>query len=209
MGADGALYAFSLFLPTIIKQLGYTSTKANLLSVPPYAAAAIMTITVGWYADRTGQRGLCNIGVSVLGIIGFSMLLGSNEPGVKYAGTFLGALGIYPCIANTISWASNNVEGVFKRGVTLGFVIGWGNLNGIVSSNIYRTKDAPRYFAGHGTVLGYLVIFLFCGSIVTTILLRAENKKRLSGQRDHWLEGKSPEEIGKLGDRKPDFIYVV
>jgi MFS family permease len=124
MGADGALYAFSLFLPTIIKQLGYTSTKANLLSVPPYAAAAIMTITVGWYADRTGRRGLCNIGVSVLGIIGFSMLLGSSKPGVKYAGTFLGALGIYPCIANTISWASNNVEGVYKRGVTLGFVIG-------------------------------------------------------------------------------------
>jgi hypothetical protein len=71
-----------------------------------------------------------------------------------------------------------------------------------VSSNIYRTKDAPRYFTGHGTVLGYLVLFLFCGSIATTIGLRAENKKRLSGKRDHWLEGKSPEEIDKLGDRK-------
>jgi MFS family permease len=124
MGADGALYAFSLFLPTIIKELGYTSTKANLLTVPPYAAAAIMTISVGWFADRTNQRGLCNIAVSILGIIGFSMLLGSKEAGVKYAGTFLGALGIYPCIANTISWASNNVEGVYKRGVTLGIVIG-------------------------------------------------------------------------------------
>jgi hypothetical protein len=53
------------------------------------------------------------------------MLLGSSKPGVKYAGTFLGALGIYPAIANTISWASNNVEGVFKRGVSLGFVIGY------------------------------------------------------------------------------------
>jgi nitrate/nitrite transporter NarK len=35
MGCDGALYAFSLFLPSIIAQLGYTATKANLLSVPP------------------------------------------------------------------------------------------------------------------------------------------------------------------------------
>ena len=32
MGADGSLYAFSLFVPTIINELGYTSTKANLLS---------------------------------------------------------------------------------------------------------------------------------------------------------------------------------
>jgi nitrate/nitrite transporter NarK len=124
MGTDGSLYAFSLFLPTIIKQLGYTSTKANLLSVPPYAAAAIMTILVGWYADRTRRRGLSNICVSLLGIVGFSMLLGSHDPRVKYAGTFLGAMGIYPTIANTISWCSNNVEGVYKRGVTLGIVIG-------------------------------------------------------------------------------------
>ena len=93
MGADEPLYSFSLFLPTIINDLGYTSTKAQLLSVPPYAAAAILTITIGYIADRTQQRGLCNIGVSFLGIIGFAMLLGGNSSGVRYAGTFLGALG--------------------------------------------------------------------------------------------------------------------
>jgi nitrate/nitrite transporter NarK len=86
MGCDGSLYAFSLFLPTIINQLGYTSTTANLLSVPPYALAAILTVAVGWLADRTHQRGLCNIGTSVLGIIGFSMLLGSGKASVQYAG---------------------------------------------------------------------------------------------------------------------------
>jgi len=142
MGADGALYAFSLFLPTIIKDLGYTSIKANLLSVPPYAAAAILTIVVGYIADRTQQRGLCNIFVSILGLAGFSMLLGSTQTGVKYAGTFLGAMGIYPCIANTVSWTATNTEGVYKRGVVVGTVIGWGNLNGIMSSNIYRTQDS-------------------------------------------------------------------
>ena len=45
--ADCPLYAFSLFLPSIIAGLGYKSTKAQLLSVPPYAAAAILTITIG------------------------------------------------------------------------------------------------------------------------------------------------------------------
>src|SRR5437762_8804159 len=29
MGCDGALYAFSLFLPTIIHELGYSSTRAR------------------------------------------------------------------------------------------------------------------------------------------------------------------------------------
>ncbi|KAL4916059.1 major facilitator superfamily domain-containing protein [Aspergillus aurantiobrunneus] len=209
MGADGCLYAFSLFVPTIINELGYESIHAQLLSVPPYAAAAIITVAVGFIADRTRQRGICNILVSFLGITGFAMLLGAKSAGARYAGTFLGAMGIYPAISNTISWTSNNVEGVYKRGVTLGFVIGWGNLNGIVSSNIYRGPDAPEYYPGHGTVLAYLVLFQFGGSLLQYILLQRENAKRRRGQRDHWVEGLDQNEIRLLGDKKPDFIYTL
>lgn len=202
VGCDGALYAFSLFLPTIISELGYKSTTANLLSVPPYAAAAVLTIFVGWLADRTNQRGWCNIGTSFLGIAGFSMLLGSTNPHVKYAGTFLGALGIYPCVANTITWAATNTEGVYKRGITIGFVIGWGNLNGVVSSNIYRAQDKPNYKPGHAVVLAYMILFLLGGSLVTHFLLEAENRKRLSGKRDAWVAGKDEHEIEMLGDTR-------
>jgi len=42
MGVDGPLYAFSLFLPSIVSALGYTATKAQLLTVPPYAVACLM-----------------------------------------------------------------------------------------------------------------------------------------------------------------------
>lgn len=209
MGAVMPLYAFSLFLPTIINQLGYSSTRANLLSVPPYAVAAVLTILVGWIADKTNKRGLCNIIIPSMAIAGFAMQLGSKNPRVKYAATFLGALGIYPCIANTISWCSNNIEGVYKRGVTLGIMIGWGNLNGVVSSNIYRQADRPLFRLGHGVVLAYLVLFLFGGSVITHIGLRAENRKRISGRRDHWAEGKSEKEIEELGDKRPDFLYTI
>ncbi|KAF5862165.1 hypothetical protein ETB97_012062 [Aspergillus alliaceus] len=210
MGADGALYAFSLFTPTIINQLvGYKAIHAQLLSVPPYAAATVVTIAVGFIADRTRQRGICNILVSLVGIVGFSMLLGAKSAGARYAGTFLGAMGIYPAISNTISWASNNTEGVYKRGVTLGIVIGWGNLNGIVSSNIYRGDDAPDFYPGHGTVLAYLVLFLFGGSVVQYVLLRRENAKRRRGDRDCWVQGLDPRQIDLLGDKRPDFLYTL
>lgn len=249
MGAVAPLYAFSLFLPTIIKDLGYTSTIAQLLSVPPYAVAAILTVIIGFVADRSRQRGLCNITVSFLGIIGFAMLAGrfkipllkmpkcpclpseripfflspcqllsvslvnsftgTSNPSVQYAGVYLAALGIYPCISNTISWTANNVEGVYKRGITIGFVVGWGNLNGVVSSNIYRGTDAPRFLPGHGTVVAYLTLFLLGGSILQRFLLVKENKRRSSGGRDGWVEGKSADEIEKLGDKSPDFIYTL
>ncbi|KAI0911827.1 major facilitator superfamily domain-containing protein [Ustulina deusta] len=208
MGCDMPLYAFSLFLPSIIMESGWStnSIHTNLLSVPPYAAAAVLTVLVGFIADRTRQRGLCNIFASVIGIVGFILLIATNSPAVKYAATFLGALGIYPCISNTITWMANNTEGVYKRGVVLGFVIGWGNLNGIVSSNIYF--DPPRYLQGHGIVVAYMTLFLFGGSLLMTILLRIENKKRLEGKRDYLAEGKSEAELELMGDGRPDFFYT-
>ena len=140
---------------------------------------------------------------------GFSMLVSGSSPGVRYAGTFLGALGIYPCVSNTIVWAANNAEGVYKRGVVLGIVIGSGNLNGVVSSNVYQAKDAPYYRRGHGIILGYLTILLFGGSVLQYFLLKKENQKRRAGGRDYWAEGKSEEEIERLGDKRPDFIYTL
>jgi hypothetical protein len=91
----------------------------------------------------------------------------------------------------------------------LGFVIGWGNLNGIVSSNIYSATDAPRFVPGHSTVLAYMVVCLFGGSLVLHLLLRRENAKRRAGLRDHWAEGKTPQEVEALGDRRPNFYYTL
>lgn len=77
-----------------------------------------------------------------IGLIGFSMLIASNDPKIKYAGTFLGAAGIYPTIPNTLTWASNNIEGVYKRGVIIGIVVGTGNLQGVVSQLIWNSSSA-------------------------------------------------------------------
>ena len=40
------LYTLSLFLPSIIKDLGHTSAQAQLLTTPPYAIAFIITMTL-------------------------------------------------------------------------------------------------------------------------------------------------------------------
>lgn len=139
---------------------------------------------------------------SMIGVVGFAMLLSGKSPAVQYVGTFLGAMGIYPTIPNTISWVANNSEGAYKRGITIGIVNGWGNLNGIVSSNIYRAKDKPTYRPGHAVVLAYLLVFLVGGSGLHRVLLKRENDKRLAGKRDYLVEGKTESEIEELGDQR-------
>jgi sugar phosphate permease len=209
MGCLCPLYCFSLFLPTILLGMGYKGTQAQLLSVPPYAVAATMTVITGWVADRTKWRGYCNMVISFIGCIGFAMLLASKNVHIQYAGTFLGAMGIYPTVSNTLTWASNNVEGSLKRGVMVGVVVGWGNMNGVVSSNIYLPREKTTgYKTGHGIVLAYMFLFLFGGTIFMHVMLKRENKLRKAGARDDLLHGKTEEEIEVLGDVRPDFIYV-
>lgn len=186
----------------VLKELGYKSTTAQLLSVPPYVAAALLTVVVGIVGDRSKQRNICAIAVAPLAIIGFGMLLSNASARVKYAATFLAAMGIYPCIPNTISLIANNTEGVYKRGITLGFAMGWANIQGVVISEVYRRRDAPRFILGHAVVLGYLSIFLLGGSILHYILLRRENSARSSGARNHLVEGKSRQEINMMGDKR-------
>ncbi|EFQ31568.1 major facilitator superfamily transporter [Colletotrichum graminicola M1.001] len=209
MGCLVPLYAFSLFLPTILAAMGHKGTKAQLLSVPPYAVAAALTVTVGVIADRTRWRGYCNVATVTIGIVGFVMLLASSDPQIQYAGTFLGAAGIYPTISNTLSWVINNTEGSLKRAFVLGMVVGWGNLNGVVSSNIYLKREAPRYFTGHGVVLGYQILFLLGGSIFMHVALRIANRNRRAGKMDAKWAAMTDEQRWVAGDERPDFMYTL
>jgi len=211
MGPLMPLYSISLFLPTIISNLSFTDKtqiiRNQLLSIPPYAGGAIVTIAAGFLSDRHRKRGIYNMLLAPVGITGFTMLIASINPVVQYAGTFLAVISIYATIPTTIAWVANNDEGVYKRGIVLGIMIGWGNLNGIVSSNMW--PDAPRFISGHATSIAYLVICLFGGSVLFHVLLSRENAARRAGERDHLVKGKSDSEVDLLGDRRPDFLYML
>lgn len=126
--------------------MGYSSTTAQLLTVPPYAVAAIVTVLMSWIADRTRQRGYCTMVTSGTGIIGFILLMSPVPTGVRYFALYLAAAAIYPCVPLTISWVANNTNGTFKRGVTMGIVIGWSNMQGVGKTkqpNLTRLTNTP------------------------------------------------------------------
>ncbi|EJF66980.1 MFS general substrate transporter [Dichomitus squalens LYAD-421 SS1] len=187
MGFDGPLFAFSLFTPTIINQLGFQATAANLLSVPVYAWACIMTVVVGFWGDRVKSRAWINLGLFGSGLIGYIILICSKNPSLSYFAVYLAASSIYPTI-RTHAWVASNVEGSYKRSAVLGMAIGWGNLNGAVTSNVYRAVDKPWYRLGHGIVLAYIAIGWLC-SLTYYFHLKYENARRERGDRDEVIEG--------------------
>lgn len=177
IGIYTPLYSISLFLPTIVANMGYTAAKSQLMTVPPYVAGCIATIFGGVIADRTAQRGIYMIGFCFVAIIGFVMLISTRLPGVQYLGTFLAVMGTYPNVPMGVAWNGNNIGGSTKRGVGIAMHVGFGNLGGAIAAFAYRSKDKPRYFSGHGLLMATTFMSM-CLCIVMTVYLRQENARR-------------------------------
>lgn len=173
------LYTLSLFLPTIISSLGYTAARAQLLTVPPYAVATILTVVVAILAERTRRRSPFILASTSLAILGYIILLTAptHRPGVSYLGTIFAASGIYPSTAIVLSWPTANVSGQSKRATSTAMTITIGNLGAVLGTQLYRPKTSPRWYLGHGFALGYLC-FNILNTLVLWACLRRENKKK-------------------------------
>lgn len=110
-------------------------------------------------------------------MVGFLMLLGSEKAHVKYAGTFLAAIGIYPNVPAVVAWNGNNIGGSTKRSTGIAMQVVFGNLGGVISAYSFLPKDEPRYIPGHGMLAG-MCGFAALLSLFMTLYLRYENKRR-------------------------------
>ncbi|CAL8580072.1 hypothetical protein XPA_005806 [Xanthoria parietina] len=202
------LYGTSLFLPSIIRELGYTSSTAQLLTVPIYITAAVLAVAVAWFSDRSGQRSpyifscMCAIGIGFIICIGASAHGGA--PGAVYAGIFIAVCGIYPAFPGNVTWISNNLAGSYKRSAGMAIHIGVGNLAGAMASNFYRSSDSPKYLLGHGLELGFVAV-----GLCAVVGLRW-NYSRINGKREQMPPGEySDAENSDKGDRAPTYRYVL
>jgi MFS family permease len=83
----------ALFMPSLISGMGYTTIQTQLLTVPPYFVASIVSILVAWLSQRYSKRGIWILMMLPLAMIGSGMLIGSNNRNVEYAGIFFLASG--------------------------------------------------------------------------------------------------------------------
>lgn len=203
------LYGISLFLPTILSNLGYVSSKAQLMTVPIYITASIFSVLQAYISDKVGLRSPFIFVNLVFLLVGYSMAISTSpaeKPGVIYAGVYIAALGLYPAFPGVVSWLSNNLSGSYKRAIGMAVHIGIGNFGGAFASNIYRSKDKPRFVLGHAIELG----FISAGMIALIILVTGYyfiNKKRAQGIKEGKYVHLTIEELSEMGDKNPYFRY--
>lgn len=109
MGVVNTGYATSFFIPTIIQEMGFSSTAAQVRSIPIFICAAVFSLGTAWIADwRKHRYSFCMAGVTV-GTIGYVVLLCQDRVsvGVKYMACFFITTGGYMCQPVTWVWLSN------------------------------------------------------------------------------------------------------
>ncbi|KAJ3714828.1 major facilitator superfamily domain-containing protein [Lentinula raphanica] len=231
MSLIGPLYGITLFLPTIISDFGEFSTAiSQLLTVPPYIFATLVLGFFAYYSDKIMMRSPFILAAQILCVIGFSINIANVSSGAKYFGTFLIVAGSYSGFPGIVAWLGNNLSGQYKRGVGMALHIGIGNFSGAIASNIFRTQDKPRFILGrkfapfHSSSSetqemvisdGIELMFVGIGMIllpVTVFVYSRINLKRAKFM-ERVAEGleKQPsvKELRELGDRAPNFRYIL
>jgi MFS family permease len=208
LGALTTGYTSSFFIPTIIKDMGWESLMAQVMSIPIYIAAAIMTLCTSLLSDKLKHRfGFVLVGCCI-STVGYIILLAQQSVavGVRYFTLFAVTGGGFIAQPVLIGWLSNNMSGHYKQAVASAFQIGFGNCGGIVASNIFLASEAPSYPTGYGTSLG-LIWLCVIASVIFFLLLWRENRRRDQGARDDRM-ALDPDEVQNLGDDHPGFRFT-
>ncbi|CBF86652.1 hypothetical protein AN2344.2 [Aspergillus nidulans FGSC A4] len=206
------LFGLAYFSPSIVQAMGYSNTKTQLMTVPPYAVAFVVTMITAYIADRYRQRGICAFATTSIALIGAALMLVGRSIALRYAALILLVTGIYAAAPCLISWVPNNTAGHVRRAtaVALGFVTT--SSGGVLSTWIYPKSSAPYYTLGATVNLSLIVVSLVGLVLQVGVLMwlnRRKEVKRTEILSEPGLEGLSFEEQFEiLGDRHPEYRYT-
>ncbi|KIH88118.1 MFS transporter [Sporothrix brasiliensis 5110] len=208
-GADVMLYAFSAYLPTIIKGINadFSTPVVQVLTIPCYLVGAAAYLVVGQVSDRIQHRALFVLVAGVITVCGYGMLISDGGVAVHYAGCFLVAAGLYIVVGLPLAWLPTNVPRYGKRTTTIAMQACIGNSAGIMSGYVYPAAEGPRYVKGHAISLAMGAFAVVTYGLVWAYYVY-ENKQRTAGKRDARISGLTDDQVRELGDKSPHFIFA-
>ncbi|CAJ2500306.1 Uu.00g031590.m01.CDS01 [Anthostomella pinea] len=156
IGGFGVGYA----LPTVIYQLGFTTTSnSQLMNIPPYVTSFLFLNTVGYFLHKRVIRPWTTaVAIESTIIICYIILFTVSNAVVKYICLIVAvacAGSAYPVI-----WPERirALEGTVASGIGIGWTNAMAQFGGIVGPHVYNTVFGPSYRVSYGVCLAFLVV---------------------------------------------------
>ncbi|KAI9146716.1 hypothetical protein HJFPF1_13534 [Paramyrothecium foliicola] len=205
-GLSLSLAVAAVFLPTIVKDLGYHSVTANLMTAPIYATAYVILLITATLSDRFRVRGIPIMIGGIVAGLGYILLGLLRSDTARYATCFLAVTGTYMAFPIVLTWITSTFAGDTKAGVGIGIVIAVTHAVGVAASNMYPKSDAPYYITGN-SVSSALTFSTAVGAAIMSFSLMKENHRRdrLHGKPEFGV----PVDMGGDADQVPDYRYDI
>ncbi|KAL3441528.1 major facilitator superfamily domain-containing protein [Aspergillus insuetus] len=205
--------ALKFTMPRIIRNMGYTSSDAQLLTIGPYCAGAVSAYLSAIFADRFTWRMPFIVAPQLLVVCAYGILfdlageIKENIPACFFA-VVLACIGLYPINPGGNAWTVNNLAGPTKRAMGIAYMICLGNTGGIVGSYIFMEKESPKYPTGFGTSLGFAAAGVAACVVLETVY-HVKNKQRDKMTEEEVRARFTDDELDEMGDRSPLFRYTL
>ncbi|RVX69786.1 hypothetical protein B0A52_06431 [Exophiala mesophila] len=139
------------YLTLTLRQLGFGTFDANLLSIPTNVLGTITMLLITYFSEIWNQRSYLGAAAQLWifpCILALAVLPDATGSWVKFA--VLTVLLSYPSVhAMQVGWCSRNSNSVRTRTVSAAVYNMFCQVGGITLSNIYRRDDAPLYRRGN------------------------------------------------------------
>lgn len=142
------LQSVALFLPQIVARLKYNKIKTNLYTVAPNIVGAVVLLILAFTSDFTRLRfPFIALGflLTFTGFIIYATIDVEHSIRVAYFACFMMTWGTSAPSVLLSTWYNNNVAHEGRRVTLTSVGVPLANLMGVVSANIFRTQDEPKY----------------------------------------------------------------
>lgn len=168
------------WFPQIISVLGKSTVETNLYTVAPNVWGAVSLIIISFSSDFLKIRSLF-ICIAVLAtLIGFAVFGAidiENNLLVAYFSCFLMTTGTSAASVLTSTWYNNNTPNENRRIVISSVGVPLANAAGLISTNIFRPQDAPKYVPALGITAGFGGLAIVLVSFIV-LFMAYDNRRR-------------------------------
>lgn len=116
-----AFSSMPVFLPTILREMGYTDVNAQGLSAPVFLVAFFVMLLIARASDKFKSRSPFVCLSAFMGLTGYLLIAAGGHYGwsdaARYACIYPATAGFFSAITIIITWTMNNQETNAKKGV--------------------------------------------------------------------------------------------
>ena len=198
-------------MPQIVGRLGYNTIKTNLYTVAPNCVGAVFLLILAFSSDYAKIRfPFIALGflLTFIGFIIYATIDVQEQLHVAYFATFMMCWGTSAPSVLLSTWYNNNIAHEGRRIALTSLGVPLANLMGLVSSNIFRNQDAPKYIPALITTAA----FGGAGAAITLLLglyMIIDNKRR--DRREGVVRKATDVSTEKLreGPKAPEFRWFL